>query len=348
MGAVRLRDGTATFVRDTGVRVGLGFLVFLAAVDVVTQVALTGGYAIGAFATSIISSRRYTGAVGLVAVLVALGSGVVRDLVDSRDFWVRMVVCTIVAGLSVLAAHVRNSREEGLRRMTLIAETAQRAILTPLPPRLGSLRMAARYASATEDARVGGDLYAAASTPTGVRILVGDVCGKGIEAVQTAAAALGAFRQAAYDSPDLVSVVAELERVVHRVVGDEEFVTALVVEVTEDAICVVNCGHPPPLLVEPSGARLLDTGEPTTPLGLDAHPVETRHSWTGEGRLLLFTDGLIEARDARGRFFSLDQHAPELLQDDLQSAVDRLCSRVDDFGRGIRDDIALVLVEHDR
>ena len=87
--------------------------------------------------------------------------------------------------------------------MTVIAETAQRAVLRTMPTAIGSVGLAARYVSATAEALVGGDLYEVAATPYGVRVIVGDVRGKGLEAVQTAAAVLGAFRAAAFTEPDL-------------------------------------------------------------------------------------------------------------------------------------------------
>jgi serine phosphatase RsbU (regulator of sigma subunit) len=81
--------------------------------------------------------------------------------------------------------------------------------------------------SATANALIGGDLYEAVSTPHGVRIIIGDVRGKGLDAVQLAATVLGAFRQAAAVQPDLPSLVKAIDAVVSAVTGDEDFVTAL-------------------------------------------------------------------------------------------------------------------------
>jgi hypothetical protein len=77
-----------------------------------------------------------------------------------------------------------------------VAEVAQRAILRPIPARLGAMSFATRYLSAAEEALIGGDFYDAAFTPHGLRLITGDVRGKGLPAVQLASVVLGCFREA--------------------------------------------------------------------------------------------------------------------------------------------------------
>ena len=63
--------------------------------------------------------------------------------------------------------------------------------------------------------------------------------------------------------------------------------------------------------------------------------------------MLIYTDGLVEARDRRGAFFPLADHAPALGHGSLDEALDRLLARLSDHaGRRLDDDMALVLVEH--
>jgi sigma-B regulation protein RsbU (phosphoserine phosphatase) len=62
--------------------------------------------------------------------------------------------------------------------MTAIAETAQLALLPPLPPEMTGVTIAARYRSATRQASVGGDLYEIIPTGHGIRVIIGDVRGK--------------------------------------------------------------------------------------------------------------------------------------------------------------------------
>jgi sigma-B regulation protein RsbU (phosphoserine phosphatase) len=68
------------------------------------------------------------------------------------------------------------------------------------------------YASASAEASIGGDFYEALETPHGVRLLVGEVRGKGLDAVRLAGVVLGSFRDAAQEHPDLTGVVAALDR----------------------------------------------------------------------------------------------------------------------------------------
>lgn len=103
----------------------------------------------------------------------------------------------------VVAAVMRQRREAELASVRSIAEVAQRVLLRPVPRSAGPLRIAVSYTSAMAKARIGGDLYEVVTSSAGVRIIVGDVQGKGLEAVESAAVVLGAFREAAHDEPDL-------------------------------------------------------------------------------------------------------------------------------------------------
>jgi sigma-B regulation protein RsbU (phosphoserine phosphatase) len=97
------------------------------------------------------------------------------------------------------------------------------------------------------------------------------VCGKGLDAVRLAGVVLGSFRDAAQETPDLAGVAATLDRSVTRAIGPEDFVTAVLVQVATDGSAIVlNCEHPPPLLVRAGQATELDPPEPAPPLGLGA------------------------------------------------------------------------------
>lgn len=342
-----LAPAVPSWARDRGVQLGVPTVALVAALDVVARVQLTGGYSLGAMVTSMVSSARATATVGALSVVVALVGGVWADNVGTREWIVRAFICVLIGALATLSASIRERREARLRRLTVIAEAAQRAVLRSTPTAIGTVGVATRYVSATEEAMVGGDLYEVAATPYGVRVIVGDVRGKGLPAVQTAASVLGAFRQAAFVEPDVAALAREIDDVVARLIDDEEFVTAILLELHEDSVRVANCGHHPPLLVDPDGARLLDTGEPTTPIGLHPDPVLVELPWQATARLLLFTDGLVEARDATGAFFPLETEAVVLSARSLDESLEELLARLRAYaGRRLPDDVALVLVEN--
>jgi serine phosphatase RsbU (regulator of sigma subunit) len=121
-------------------------------------------------------------------------------------------------------------------------------LLRSVPLSAGPLRVAVSYTSAVAEARIGGDLYEVVASPHGVRVIVGDVQGKGLAAVETAAVVLGAFREAAHDEPDLMGVGERLERSVARELEGEKFVTAILAESGSDhEVVFLNYGHPDPV-----------------------------------------------------------------------------------------------------
>ncbi|MBM9506549.1 PP2C family protein-serine/threonine phosphatase [Actinacidiphila acididurans] len=224
-----------------------------------------------------------------------------------------------VLAVAVVACFVVQRRDREafrLREVTSVAETAQRAVLRPPPAAVGPFRTAANYRAAAQFARIGGDLYAVADTEQGLRALIGDVRGKGLDAVATAAAVLGAFREAAYEPSGLDDLAQRLDTSLRRHLDDaESFVTALLVEMHPDGrMQVLSCGHPAPLVL--SGESVLELAVPPgLPLGL-RNPVPHPHAphagaATADTRLrpgdtlLTFTDGLTETRDAAGIFYPL-------------------------------------------
>jgi hypothetical protein len=233
--------------------------------------------------------------------------------------YVAAYICTVLVGTlgTILAAH-RIRRERTLADVRFVAEMAQRVLLRPVPHRIGDLVLESFYLSASAEARIGGDLYEAVPTVHGVRLLIGDVRGKGLLAVETAAALLGAFREAAHDEPDLPALVGRVEtsmsRRAEQIPGSdvsERFVTTVFAEVRTDeqAVRVVNCGHPPPLLIRPDEVRELNLGRSSPPLNLGVLVAEPYHVETYAFRpgdqLLLYTDGVTETRAPDGSFYPL-------------------------------------------
>jgi sigma-B regulation protein RsbU (phosphoserine phosphatase) len=312
------------------------------------RVSLSGAYGTAAVAAAALTSPRRTALVAVAAVTAAGVSASWNDL-TTTDWAIRLALTSLLAGLALASATLRIRGERQLQHMTVVAETAQRAVLRAMPSAIGSIGFAARYISATEEALIGGDLYEVASSPYGVRVIVGDARGKGLDAVQMAATVIGAFRRAAFTQPSLTAIAADLDEVVTAVAGEEDFVTALLAEFHEDhTVTFVNCGHHPPLMVTADhDARMVATGEPQPPLGLggSARPVTSR--WSPGSRLLIYTDGLVETRDGHGEFFPLRNYATDLHSGNLEEALDRLVDQlVGHAGHRVNDDMALVLAEH--
>jgi phosphoserine phosphatase RsbU/P len=288
-----------------------------------------------------------TAMVGLYALGLAVLLGIPDGMVATTEHLLGCLVVATGGGLGAWLAHRRTQQEQLLLRVSRIAEVAQRTILRPVPPRMGRVTLAVRYLSATQDALVGGDFYEVAVTRHGLRVLVGDVKGKGLEAVQLAAQALAGFRAAAAQ-PGLVELAAELDHSIRPRLGEEDFVTAVLAQFGRHGeLQLVNCGHPPPLRFRAGAAERLASAEPTTPLGLDPTPTVQRFTLAPTDRVLLYTDGLVEARGADGRPFALDGQIQAVgAASSLSGALDGLVARLLEHAGGrLDDDLALVLAQ---
>jgi serine phosphatase RsbU (regulator of sigma subunit) len=285
----------------------------------------------------------------LTALLGALLG--VRDGVPGRELIAVLAALVTVTLASGLASVLRGRRERVLAAVRSVAETAQHALLKPVPATVGPFQAAVRYSAAAAEARIGGDLYALIPTPHGVRLIVGDVRGKGLPAVGTAALVLGVFREAAHDEPDLLAVVERIERSLARNLGHDDFVTAVVAGYPRAGhLEVVNCGHAPPLLVSASGSiSAVEPPLPAPPLGLRALAGHTPGLQTlpfADGdQLLLYTDGVTEARDSGRAFYplaeGLERHVSHEPARTLDALHDELLAHV---GGRLHDDAALLLI----
>ncbi|QHY96523.1 Stage II sporulation protein E (SpoIIE) [Streptomyces sp. S4.7] len=217
-------------------------------------------------------------AVGIVSVAAILGlhfcngtAGGIETITES------LTVFTVSVLALAINAVVRRSGER-LASARVIAEAAQRAVLPTPAARIGGLHIAARYEAAEEGAFIGGDLFAVQDTAYGVRLVVGDVRGKGMGAVETVAVVIGAFREAAEQESSLEGVAQRLERALARegtrrggIDLFEGFTTAVLAEIphVEGMVRVVNRGHPEPLVLAADGAlTVLAPSDPALPLGM--------------------------------------------------------------------------------
>ena len=287
--------------------------------------------------------------VGLLAAALGATLGV-RDGGEDRELAVVLAALMAVTLASVLASSLRGRRERVLAAVRSVAEAAQHALLQPVPATVGPFQVAVRYSAAAAEARIGGDLYALVSTPYGVRLIVGDVRGKGLPAVGTAALVLGVFREAAYDEPDLLAVVARIERSLARNLGSDDFVTAVVAGYPRAGqLEVVNCGHAPPLLVRDSVVVPVEPDLPAPPLGLRTlsgeSPALQVLPFADGDQLLLYTDGVTEARNHAREFYPLAEglarHTCEEPVDTVTALHDELLAHV---GGRLHDDAALLLL----
>jgi len=316
-------------------------------------------YGIAPLIACAVLSPAWTALVAAAATVLAAASGVWNRTWGSTQQVVRIVDVLLVGVGAVAVATVRVRRERQVARLVAIADVAQRAILPIVPAQAGPVMVAARYVSAARDAVVGGDLYdcyrytsPASNDPERVRFIVGDVRGKGIAGVEQASRVIRAFRQSAALEPTLPLVADAMDRYLTEFFEPEEFVTALLVDVSDPSrVVLVSCGHPPALLRRGDGSLALLEVPPGLPLGMglpDGQPYRDRTvPWAPGDRLLLYTDGLSEARDRDGEFLSPLALGPALSGPEVPQAMEAVLEAVGRHTPTARlgDDLALLLLE---
>ncbi|MER5357402.1 PP2C family protein-serine/threonine phosphatase [Streptomyces sp. NPDC002785] len=308
---------------------------------------------------------RMTAFVGAVAVLAQSLVAFVSIGLNNLNHTYQIVALVLISAFVTFFAHLRQRNEQAVTQLRSVAEAAQRVVLRPLPRHSGPLRIASVYLAAEAEAQLGGDLYAAARTVDGTRLIIGDVRGKGLAAIGEAASVLGAFHALSRQESQLPDLVAHLEAsiapdendTVHEGGDDdqdlvESFVTAAVLDIP-DAVTklrLVSCGHPPPLLLRAGEAMPLDVRTPAPPLGL-THLLVTKHTaetfcFDVGDTLLLYTDGVIESRDRSGVFYPLPERAASRCGEGPDSLLESLCADLLRHAGGrLGDDAALVAIE---
>jgi hypothetical protein len=228
----------------------------------------------------------------------------------------------------------------------------------PASTHVGRLFVESRLLPAAQGG--GGDIHDVMATPFGVRLLIGDVMGTGLPANHTGLSVLNAWRELACTEPSLAGIAVRLHTMIARSEHPERFVTALLVNFPDPAAQdrpgpgggswaeLVCCGHPPPMLLRHGAATFVEPYA-APPLGL----LDLADGWcrsglipVGEGdRLLLYTDGVSEARDATGQFFPLAQVTGQGLAPGQPHLLDALTASLDrHVGDRPADDILLLLV----
>lgn len=295
----------------------------------------------------------------IAAVLASVGLHLYNDTATDVPALTGTLTVVTVSALALLINRVVRRSGERLASARVIAETAQKAVLPTPAERIGGLQVAARYEAAQADAFIGGDLFAVQDTPYGVRLVVGDVRGKGLDAVEAVAVVIGAFREAAEQESSLEGVAQRLERALARegtrrsgLDAFEGFTTAVLAEIPrgDGRVRIVNRGHPEPLLLYADGGlALLEPTEPALPLGmgeLAAWPDRADEAPYPPGAtLLLYTDGLSEARDAAGDFYEPAERLAGRIFPGPEELLDALVDDVRRYtGGGATDDMALLAV----
>lgn len=242
-----------------------------------------------------------------VPIVARSALGTLTLLCDPTDSGNRSIVPTLAEDLARRAALAMDNAKlyESSRDMAI---TLQRSLMPSALPQVPGLDIAARYNAGGEGAEVGGDFYDVFPTggDSGWAAVMGDVCGKGADAAALSALARHTIRAANVNLRKPRRILAFLNQLVLQ--GEyHRFITVAYcrLKFVEGGLQITlgRAGHPPPLVLRRDGT-VEAVGKPGTLIGVTPDPNLTDQVikvLPGES-LVLYTDGITEARGAKEQF----------------------------------------------
>jgi serine phosphatase RsbU (regulator of sigma subunit) len=284
---------------------------------------------------------------GVLALTVPHLDDQARELCDELGLLAAQLVLTASAYCDRF--HLQRRR----RDLSLAAEM-QWALLPPLTFAYDGTTVAGLLEPAYD---VGGDCFDYAMNGRVLHLGVFDAMGHGLPSSVTAGLAVGAYRHGRRSGHPLPLVLAGMDAAVEHVLGDS-FATALIAELNihTGILRWLSAGHPPPMVAR-DGSVLSDLAQATSfPLGLgladDVGEMTASELQLQPGdRVLLYTDGVVEARSPGGEEFGeqrlgdlfVRQNASGLLPSEV---LRRLVAACLEFHQGpLRDDATILLLE---
>ena len=241
--------------------------------------------------------------------------------------------------ISIIYAAWRYSLEQSQRQSALeqeyrSAQELQQVLIPESMPILPGYVVKGAYRPAQE---VGGDFFQVIPLRNDAAMLViGDVSGKGLHAAMTVALIVGAIRSTVEMTEEPAAILSALNRRLHGRL-QRGFATCLVMKMESGGACLLaNAGHLPPYL----NAEEIQL-PPALPLGIvsEAEYEAVQLKLTEIDRLTLYTDGLLEARNATGELFGFARIA-ELLA--VTGDAEKIADAAQQFGQD--DDITVLTV----
>jgi hypothetical protein len=226
-----------------------------------------------------------------------------------------------------------------------------------LPPRMATFAGADVAGGVLPGYQIGGDFFDYAENDDGLWLAVGDALGKGNTAAAISSLAVGALRAARRNDATLEQAAEVVHQASFDLGGPYQFLTAVfaVWHPGSRTLAWINCGHPPPLLIDPDGAVTVLGGDGSYPLGLFRRRRafrRTERTLEPGQRILLYSDGVSERRDSARNQFGTENISRTLracADATVAETVRALQDAVLEFSsRPLRDDATILLVGTDR
>jgi sigma-B regulation protein RsbU (phosphoserine phosphatase) len=272
------------------------------------------------------------------------------DLADLRAFCESLV--GLIGHLLTVKLPYGDTLEQARRTQPMTA--AAELLLASLPPLTFSCHRLVVSAVLEPSYDVGGDAYDYAVDGHIAQFMVLDAMGRGMRAGLTCVVAMAAMRTARREDEGLYAIARAADAALDEHFGDQRFITGVLGELEMDTgrLRYINAGHPAPLLLRHGKAVRALTGGRRMPLGLDDSAVDVAEETLEPGdRLLLYTDGVIEARDDAGEQFGTDRlvdlaERSEVAELPAPETLRRLAHSVMEHQGGLpTDDATILLVE---
>ncbi|MHB8842095.1 MAG: SpoIIE family protein phosphatase [Candidatus Aquicultor sp.] len=234
-----------------------------------------------------------------------------------------------------------------------IADILQESLLT-MPERIEGMTFGYLYRSASEAARIGGDFYDLFEIEHGkIGIIIGDVSGKGIEAAALTSMVRNTIKAHAYEGGTPALIMAKANDMLVKTSPPNIFMTAFfgVLELDTGKLTYCSAGHPPAMIKRGPHVQLLAKNSPMIGGFPGMHYRSGKANLKKGDILLLYTDGIIEARD-NGEFFG-EQRLVDLLKDlqpmPAKEVPGALFDHVMEFTDGeLSDDVAILVVSPEK
>ena len=232
------------------------------------------------------------------------------------------------------------------------SDTMQRSLLPRSQPEVAGLEVHAIYTSSAR-VEVGGDVYDFVTLPDGrLAVALGDVTGHGIDATADMAMAKYVFRSLIREHPEPGDFLAFANEVAISELGAEKFVTMACVTIDPESgeLRAASAGHPQPRLVRPDGSvEAVEAGGLALGIAVDQAYDEVRATLEPGALVVLYTDGVVEARAAGGELWGherLDRFLGEHRGLPVAELAERVVAACREFAGGdLEDDCAIVVVK---
>jgi phosphoserine phosphatase RsbU/P len=282
---------------------------------------------------------------GQAADAEVIGALYVDSRFATRD--ITSVSQDILRAIATEAAQlIENARlvqaEEASRRYQQelsIAASIQQRLMAVNIPEVPFARLSGRNLSCKD---IGGDFFDAVNTPDGLAVVLADVSGKGVSAALLASVLQGMVYSHLGAGMPLTEIVTAVNRFFTSKHIGEKYATMVIARLRHDGeLEYVNCGHIPPVWI--CNREVLRPGHGNLPVGLlaEATYASDRCQMKPGDRLILVTDGVTEAENARGDMFESERlevvAGQSTSMDDIFAAVADFCG-----GTPLNDDCTVV------